>query len=446
MSALRVGIGERNITPPIGVDLSGFAHREGPSEAIHDDLWCRAVVLDDGATRLGIVALDLLELDFELDAAVRRAVSEATAIDPDHLLLNCSHTHAGPATGAPEGTGYRNQGYISRLPAEVAAAVSRAEKALSAARLSYGESELQIGIDRRERQPDGSIDFGRNPDGPADRKMRVVRIDTDEAAGAAVIFNYACHGTTLKEENREISAEWMGAAISHLRRIAGDALTPVFLQGCCGQINPDVSAATFEEVDRIGARAAEAVAAAMQAAQPVEAVALRAQLQRVGLPLQDAPAVDCAEASLRQAERTVEQLRRHGAAPYVVRAFESLVTHSQRMLARSKRQAAAETVPFAIQVIGLGEMAIVGLSGEVFFEFAEEIQSRSPFRHTLVLGYSNGCTCYVPTEEAFGEGGYEVDDSFAWYGLPPLRPEAGGVMVEATMRMLEDPHSQGGHA
>lgn len=444
MSELRVAISERKITPPVGVDLSGFGHREGPSEAVHDDLWCRAVVLEDGATRLGIVALDLLELDFELDAAVRRAVSDATAIEPERLLLNCSHTHAGPATGAPEGTASKNRGYLSRLPAEIAAAVREAEKGLSAGRLSYGETGVQIGIDRRERQPDGSIDFGRNPDGPADTRMRVIRVETGQAAPAVVIFNHACHGTALKGENREISAEWMGEAVSRLRRTAGDALTPIFLQGCCGQINSDVSAATFEEVERIGARAAEAVALAMQAARPVEPVPLGAQLQRIGLPLQDPPSPDLARADLREAQSNAERLRRNGAHPYVVRAFDSLVAHARDMVERSERRAEGETAPFVVQVLRLGELAIVGLSGEVFFEFALEIQRRSPFRHTLVLGYSNGCTCYVPTEEAFGEGGYEADESFRWYGIPPLRPDAGEVMVEAAARMLADLHAQGG--
>jgi hypothetical protein len=444
MSALRVGIHERKITPPVGVDLSGFAHREGPSEGVHDDLWCRALVLDDGTTRLGIVALDLLELDFELDAAVRRAVSDATVIRPDRLLLNCSHTHAGPATGAPEGTASKNRGYLSRLPAEIAAVVREAEKGLIAGRLSYGETEVQIGIDRRERQPDGSIDFGRNPDGPADTKMRAIGVDTGQAAPAAIIFNLACHGTALKGENREISAEWMGATVSHVRRIAGDALTPIFLQGCCGQINPDVSAATFEEVDRIGERAAQAVAAAMEAAQPVEPAPLGAQLQRIGLPLQDPPSPDLARDDLRKAQSDVERLRRNGTHPYVVRAFDSLVAHARDMVERSERGAEGETAPFVVQVLRLGELAIVGLSGEVFFEFALEMQRRSPFRHTLVLGYSNGCTCYVPTEEAFEEGGYEADESFRWYGIPPLRPDAGEVMVQAAARMLADLHAQGG--
>ncbi len=436
---LRVGADERKITPATGVDLAGFALREGPSEGIHDDLWCRVVVLDDGETRVALAALDLLRLDFELDAAIRREVSETGELDPAHVLLNCSHTHAGPATSSLGGTGVANQDYVSRLPSLIAAAVRDATSDLARCRLSYGEAPVRIGINRREATAEGSLRIGRNPAGLTDTRMRVVRADTDEASPAVIVFNTACHGTTLKEDNKSVSAEWMGAAASLLRKTAVGDARPVFLQGCCGQINADAES-RFEEVDRLGAEAAEAVVAAACQSQPFEGVPLGGKLERIGLPVADAPPADRAQADLREAEEAAEQARRDGLPPYRIRAQESLVAYTRRMLERSQRGAERETVPFAVQVVRIGELAIVGLSGEVFFEFAQRIAAESPFRHTLVLGYSNGCTCYVPTEEAFVEGGYEADDSFRWYGIPPLMPHAGEVMTQAAARMLADLH------
>jgi hypothetical protein len=72
----------------------------------------------------------------------------------------------------------------------------------------------------------------------------------------------------------------------------------------------------------------------------------------------------------------------------------------------------------------------------VFFDFSGEIEAASPFAHTLVLGYSNGCTGYVPTPQAIAEGGYEPDASFRYYETLPLAPEAGGEMVEAAAGVL----------
>jgi hypothetical protein len=84
------------------------------------------------------------------------------------------------------------------------------------------------------------------------------------------------------------------------------------------------------------------------------------------------------------------------------------------------------------------------VSGEAFFEFSQAIRERSPFAHSWVLAYTNGCTCYVPTREAFAQGGYEAEDSFAWYGVPPLAPAAGEKMVEVAAQLLDDAYREAG--
>ena len=55
---IRAGISEVNITPPVGVSMCGFAGRGGPSAAIHDELFARALVLDSGETQVAIVGAD----------------------------------------------------------------------------------------------------------------------------------------------------------------------------------------------------------------------------------------------------------------------------------------------------------------------------------------------------------------------------------------------------
>ena len=234
-----------------------------------------------------------------------------------------------------------------------------------------------------------------------------------------------------------ISADWMGAAARHLSGSAGSHGVPIFLQGCAGQINPDATAATFEEADRLGSEMAEAVLGALTRGQPFGGLPLAARLERIALPLQDAESPEEARLQLNSAQAQLDRVAAQGEHPYVLRAFGQLVSHAQMMLARAESGAKGETLPFAVQAIRVGDLAIVGLSGEVFFEFAHTIQAGSPFRHTLVLGYSNGCTCYIPAKEAFEEGGYEADDSFRWYGVPPLRPDAGDLMATAAIRLLQ---------
>jgi predicted neutral ceramidase superfamily lipid hydrolase len=111
---IRAGASASKITPPVGGDLAGYARREGPSVGVHDDLWCRTLVLDDGDTRLALVALDLLSVDFEVAALLHGAVAGAVGTAPDHVLVNCTHTHAAP--GPPSGRGTGTPGTWLRSP------------------------------------------------------------------------------------------------------------------------------------------------------------------------------------------------------------------------------------------------------------------------------------------------------------------------------------------
>jgi neutral ceramidase len=436
MTQIRAGASRSGITPPVGVDLAGYAHREGASIGVHDDLWCGALVLDDGRTRLALVALDLLETDFEADAMLRQAAAASAGIAPEHILINCSHTHAGPPVARSEGLGARNTEYIDFLRARVAETAATAASRLAPAALRHGSAPVRVGINRREITPDGEVKIGRNPAGLVDTRVRVIEVRGESGPGA-VLFHHACHGTTLGQDNRRISAEWMGAAAARLAAESKGGSIPMFLQGCCGQINPDAEA-TFDEVDHLGAMTAAAVVAALAGAECLTPLPLAARMQQVELPFQDPLTPEEARAQLRRTEAEHERLQREGAHAYILRARESLVKHAARMLERAERRPTDDALTFAVQVLRIGDLAIVGLSGEVFLEFAQEIEARSPFPHTLVLGYANGCTCYIPTEEAFAEGGYEAVDSFRWYGIPPLAPEAGEVMVRAAVGVLND--------
>jgi neutral ceramidase len=434
MSELRAGAAEAVITPPVGSDLSGYAARPGPSVGVHDDLWGRALVLDDGATRIGLVALDLLGVDLELDAAIREAA--AAHVPSNHILINCSHTHAGPSVTRLDRRVGVDRGYVSSLPRRVAEVVGEAASRLAPAALRHGSTRARIGINRRERTPDGRIIIGRNPAGLVDDEMRALQVKTADGGHLAVVFHHACHGTTLGGENRLVSAEWMGAACACLEQRTG--VPALFLQGCAGQTNPDARERSFEEVTRLGETACEAVLRALAGAEPIAFAPLAARRKRIALPLQDPPGPEQARAALARAEAAVARARAEGAHPYWVQALESCLPLAQQIVELADRGARGLALPFAVQAMRVGDLALVGLSGEVFLEFAHRIAAASPFPHTWALGYSNGCECYVPTAKAFAEGGYEADDSFRWYGTLPLAPEAGELMAGEAVRMLSE--------
>jgi hypothetical protein len=434
MNRLSAGAASATITPRVGVDLSGYAARPGPSVGVHDELWCRALVLDDGARRVAIAALDLLGVDLELDAAIREATS--AYLPPDHLLINCSHTHAGPSVTRLDRRVAADRGYVSSLPRRIAEVVKEAASRLAPATLSYGSAPGRIGINRRERMSDGRITIGRNPEGIVDQEVRALRVSTAAGDPIAVLFHHACHGTTMGGENFLISAEWMGAACACLmQRVGAPAL---FLQGCAGQTNPDARERSFEEVTRLGEAACEAVLRALAVAEPMSGGPLAARRERIALPLQDPPDPEQARLDLAAAEAAVAKAQAEGAHNYWVRSLEGCLPLARQIVELADKGATGLTLPFVIQAMKIGELALVGLSGEVFLEHGRRIVAASPFPHTWALGYSNGCECYVPTAEAFAEGGYEAEDSFRWYGTLPLAPAAGDKMAAEAVRLLRE--------
>lgn len=100
-ATLRAGAARTDITPPVGVWLSGYGARKEPSSAVADPLYAKALVLDDGQSRIAIVSADLLWLPLEITRQVRKRVQNETGIPADHIMVCGTHTHWGPKIDRP---------------------------------------------------------------------------------------------------------------------------------------------------------------------------------------------------------------------------------------------------------------------------------------------------------------------------------------------------------
>jgi hypothetical protein len=78
-----------------------------------------------------------------------------------------------------------------------------------------------------------------------------------------------------------------------------------------------------------------------------------------------------------------------------------------------------------------GDIAWVGLPGEIFVELGLDIKRASPFRHTVVVSLANGSLGYFPNRKAWPEGNYEVVTA-------RCAESSGERMVEAALRLLEE--------
>ena len=431
---LTIGTTSVCITPPIGLELTGFGGRPSGSIGVHDDLYAKALVFDDSFTKIAWVTTDLLSLGFDIVAEIRSRVEERVGIPPAQVMFSSSHTHSGPATITLRGVGDRDPSYVATLIRQIEGAIFAADASRRPAALGYGRSDVQIGINRRERRESTTV-LGRNPGRPVSPWVHVLRVDRKDAPGAA-LFSHAAHPVVLGGENLFVSADYPGYAMRFVERAEG--VTALFANGCCGDINSDPARGTFEDARRLGTILGAEVIKTFERVEGRGDLRIRARTETVELPLIDPPPPEEAERALHEHRRALDDQVASGAPPHQTRIPRELIRWAEDMLDLSKRGVTGATQAFEIQGFAFGdEIAVVGLPGEMLVQYALNIERDSPFEHTFVVGYTNGCIGYVPPAADYPDGGYEVDYAYRLYGTQMIAPESERIILEGATRVLE---------
>lgn len=220
----KAGIAIADITPPVGIDLAGYAAREQGSSRVHDNLYVKALVLDEGNRNLVILTCDLLGVDSGDVQYIRGRIEEKIGINSQNIMVAASHTHSGPATLHTNGIGIRDEAWIQLMLEKFVECAANAKKVLEPVSLRFAAGTAHIEMNRRGRIPEGSINPAKNPVGPVDREVLTVSIHRVKTGSPwIVLFNYGCHPTALGPENRLASADYPGAAMLFVGRKIAEA-------------------------------------------------------------------------------------------------------------------------------------------------------------------------------------------------------------------------------
>ena len=418
MPRIHAGVAKANITPYVGARLAGFAARDHGCEGVHDDLFARALVLRAAQTTVALVGCDLVGLSVESVARIRGRVEAEEGIPAGHVMVACTHTHSGPNISRP-GRPNVDPELVHVTERTIAGAVMQASRATAEASLGAGKGRVRIGINRRERQADGSFRIGRNPNGPLDEEVGVVRVDVG-GRPIAVAFTHSCHAVVLGSRNYLVSADYPGVAAALLERVYPGAVCP-FFNGTCGNVNSEPVGGTFDDARRLGTMlGAEAVRVAETVA-PRDDVALAVERRTAEAPLADLPPADAMRRLV--AERSAE-------LDEAARASDFRIRWARAVLAEHEEPEPRRTRPLEMQGIRLGDALLITTPGETFVEIGLAIKARAPLAQTFVLGYANGYQSYLPTDAAFAEGGYEVDTAQKYAGPYAYAPGTEAALVE----------------
>jgi hypothetical protein len=431
---LQAGLAEIEITPPIGYRMDGY-FTERLSTGVKDPLKAKALVFQQGNTRIALVVCDVIGLPQALTAEVRARAAARTGIPAAHIAVTGTHTHTGPlfagerarlfsdrAAAAHGSDPLATVNYPETLRARLVDVIVAANADVSPASLEFvAATEDRVSFNRRYHMKDGTVVTNpgiSNPNvvgaaGPVDRDLPFVLISKgNQPVGSLTVF--AMHLDTVG--GTEYSADYAGQLANELRREFGDKFISIFGTGTCGDINHiDVSGRRKNDARLIGQQLAVSVLSA-RPRQPLGAPLLGANTATIPLPLRKVSDGQIAAARANTPKVGTNEL------PFLSQV-ETVTT-----LDLSRR---GPTLDAEVQVFRLSpDLAIVLLPGEVFAELGLAIKRASTFTHTLVIELSNDNPAYIPTETAFKEGSYETVNS-------RIAPGGGEHLVAEALRLLK---------
>jgi len=437
---LFAGVGRTDITPPADCFLEGFAGRDHYAEGVHDPLEATALALESSGHRMVIVTLDLLDLLDPLIDEIWAGAKSRFGLEPRDLLINCSHTHAGPILWPrihqPEIPDpkmvFPDPEYIRRLVDNTLGVIETAIGNLTPARASRGFGETRIGICRRAK--DVSVYKGKasgylgifanypNPDREIDRTVPLISFTKEDGSPLAFMFGACCHPTTMSHDNYLVSAEYPGVA----RRLLESRFesTGLFLQGIGGDVKPrrvametSFRSGTYEDVEAVGTELADDVTRITERGLEPFDIVMRSALGRFNVPL--APGWD--ETVWRGYTAPDQPFHRRQWGEWWLR-----------------KKASGETIPDSLSItMSIHEIApdlrFAGLSGEVLTDIGLMVKRSFATGTTYAMGYTNGRCSYIPDSSILREGGYEaIETIFFTPTMPaPWREDIDDTILSA---------------
>ncbi len=409
MAGLRwkVGYAEKDITPAPGEALpSGFGS-ERYATGVVSPLRAQAIVVEDAeGHRAAIVASDVLGYARVLVDAFRHRIESSHGIAPAAVAFPCSHTHCGPAVnyGLNFSVGGLNVWYLARLENALMDLVDEAVRNLSPARIEFGETEAQIGMNRRRVTAD-CVRGGPNPAGIYDRHTPVLRMRRRRSPRDVIVVNHACHPTSSGPYPKW-SPDWPGAMRRHIESRVADARA-VFVKGCGADANPYYR-------DPVSGNYA-------LARDPVRSRRVGVRLGRyVVRLLEDAqlkPLEACLKTTLVSGSLSLKRPRSRAAL-----RDQAMAGANSSHLTWWARQSIAypdtrKAVEYDVQAWRLGHFTQFWLEGEVCADLG--VATRSLVEGPVATAaYTNACPGYISSARLIREGGYEGDTSHMAYFLP----------------------------
>lgn len=390
-SNLKAGVAKVDITPVDVTEFQVIGHQRKVT-GVRDPLRAGVLILDDGETKAAIVTLDTIGAWPEMVKLARERIEAEAGVPAAHIMIAASHNHSGPGFDVISKWG-------RELINKLGAASKEAAAGMRTVNVGYGEDRIGFNINRR-KVIDGRAVVSLNPDGPNDRRVKVLRFDDGKSlTPVAVLMHAVCHPCFFTWGDKgthpypngypKMSADFPGEAQTFVEMCYANETSSMFLQGCAGDIRPNLAGYPYRCADE-------------------------ADIQWAGRDLGGAVVRSLAYGATR------EQLRERGDY-YPIRVASQVVDLPGK----------GQVVEAELMAMKIGPYLFLTMPGEPMVEYGFKLEAAIGERAIpIIVGYANGNLGYIATADSYAVGGYEPNRS-------PLAPEAEAMILGELGRLAD---------
>jgi neutral ceramidase len=435
---LMAGAAEIDITPVLGTQIAGNIGVRRPAKIIEQRLFAKALVLQQGDSRLCYFSSDILAIRTDFALAIRQGALLRFKLAAEELIVNCTQNHSSPSVGhcfcldesfwrqwikTPDlewvlgGDPQYTDSFLEKALTVIGQALGRLEPVT--AQVGRG-IEGRIAFNRRTIMRDGTAQMHAAAgdsnvlqiEGPADPEVGVLVLKGKRGDTVAALLHFTSHPCHTVD-SLTIAGGWSGAWCEGVKSLLGGGV-PLVVNGCCGNVHPrnplvPAETKTYQEMGKILAADTEKI---MSRLVPVDGPLLH-QVRRIPIPLRDLDVL-----KVRNAERL---LQAHPEPIWVGRGNDQIDwqwIYAISILDLARYKETHSHFDYEVQGVRLGDVQLLALTGEPFVEAQLKIKLQSPSPFTWIAHMSNGYVGYIPTPEAIRRGGYETDTCH-WSKLAP---------------------------
>ena len=466
MPELRVGAAMVDVTPEPGTHLGGAWGVLRPGKVVWERLYARAMVMEFEGRRFCIASPDLEIVTREYSDRIRRETADQCELEYDAIAVAFPQIHSVPPVG-----NFILGDEIGEIPAEheylrgsqsdycdiavkgIVESIIQANEQLAPVEMVWGRAVRDdLAFNRRGVTRDNSIvmpwffsgqDMPLGPsnicymEGPADPEIGFAGFRNASGEFVSAFLHFTCHPVNVfATEKHAISSDWPGAWCQGVQEAFGAQCIPLTLNGCCGNINPwPPFVPDFKPDHRHMGRELSKTTVRIAAQAAVgQTVPFDYRVKHLAMPLKKASEEDRCSA---------EEMLARNPSPVWQEDNPEHVTDdwidAAMLLSVEMERENCPDYDCEIQVVRVGDLAIVNLPGEPFVEAQLEIKIKSPAAITMFTHCANDFAGYIAPIASYARGGHEIRKKPAKWA----KVESGALeaITKSVIEMLEELYS-----